>query len=928
MESQISTLLSSTYSGSNDTVIKNAQNTLFQNITHPDFFPSLLNIILNPSNPVNLRISGITFLNNSILSLWDLENSPFTHEIRKYIFQFIPQIIKASLPQVVLPCTHLTVDVIKKTYLTNEWPEIYSEIINGFTNENEDGEILCSLILSNSLFSVFLLINKKTETNDIENLKNANQIFVQFIIQNLIQLVSNTFHQKNGNIQLITYCYQLIKNLFKFDGSLLHQIFNSNSILSSLVQEMVQYSFRIKEITSNDPLFELFIKKVMKFLSICYSNPNLANFIGIEFISNFLPVIQEILKSALPNPIKCSTLRFLSGIFSNETVWKAVGEENTANTLVNIISPLFAISADDFKMAYDDPSGFICENQKICDFDDFNDLKASSSNILFKCAKKHDILLSICISSIANSYQMFVNNQTDNLNLFSIFHMSSNVINLAANKNSNAVLSLFGEIYPLFELDNNNINNQFATAASFLLLSSCTNLKYSKELIHICFVHVDNPFKLTRYYAIECISSILRQITADPSLSSIKDEIFNQYGEKLAQTFQILLSISREASIADLIGSFTHFFSIFGEKLLPLSQTLVTNFLEIINDITSTNNDDFPTLIMVIQSFSSFLAILSKSEQISAQLLPTIYHSLVQLFKNIPDSAIDSYLSLFKEIILKSPLFIQSYWEITSIFTPEYSKEFNQLIELIEFKEIEMPNDQPAIEFMVNFINNSLRQINDFDEFQNYCPAFSGFVLRLKQDVITLNGGDLFVSIVQKIVPLIQFLFNQENEGNNNFNNYDIVKLLNALFIVDASLVLNVCGDAFPVVFTYWQQKLTFPLSVPAAINALNLEQINDEQKSILLSSVLNLAFNSLIYKSNLSMMKNLENDGDDDDYDDLDFDDFEEVTENCPWFSDQEAVSLLIQFFNANQQNPSLFVKCDPSQVQFLNEYQKNIES
>ena len=84
-------------------------------------------------------------------------------------------------------------------------------------------------------------------------------------------------------------------------------------------------------------------------------------------------MIQEILKASMPNPIKCNTLRFLKEILANDETWQAVDETNLSKTLSDMILPLFSVSPEDLEMAYNDPTGFISENQKICE--DFNDLK-------------------------------------------------------------------------------------------------------------------------------------------------------------------------------------------------------------------------------------------------------------------------------------------------------------------------------------------------------------------------------------------------------------------------------------------------------------------------------------------------------------------------------------------------------------------------
>lgn len=929
METQISELLTLTYYGPNDEEIKNAENELFEMMAHTDFFLCLYNIILNDSNPIGLRSSAIIYLNNLVRSFWDQENSPIDDQIKKSLFQFIPQLLKISPLKIIKTSSNLAKNIICKTYLTNEWPEIYEEIINGFSDDNQT---LCSLTLSNSLFVVSASINKKYEMSELENLVGANQYLIEFISQNFIEFVSNVFQSQNTNMQLLMHCYKLVNKILNFKDEIIQHIYSINDHLSLLTQEMIHYSNRIQEFPSNDPFFESLLRKIMKFLTTCISKPAISSLISIEFIISFLPIAQETLKSDMSNSTKCNTVELLSKVFVIDAVWEAVGEEEAANALISFISPLFSVSSVDFEMAYEYPADFINENQKICE--DFNDLKASSSNILFKSASKHNVLIPICLSNISNSYRMFENGEEDQFSLFSTFHMCSMVINLAVENNNDDVLSLFSTISPLFQISEDE-NVQFANAAAFFLLASCQNLQYPMELIQIVFDSLDNPFNLIRYFAIECISAILRQISCNSSLSYLKDEIFSEFGEKLEQSLRLLLEISKEVSNEYMIESFTHFLSLFGERLLPFSQELAQNFLEMINDITNGNNgneDDneksekFSNLYNTINSFSSLLKIISKSDEISSQLYPMIYETLIQLYPSIPETIYDAYFSLFGQIVLNSTTFNRSYWSITEIFNQENSEHFNQLIELIQFKDNEMLSDESSMQFMVSFIENALTEIDEYDEFEFYCPSITGFLLRVGQNVLELNGGQFFLSIVQKVLSFIQFLISNENgdeDDDDDFNehiNSSIVRLLNALMIVDCGSFFQSCGDEnLPFVFNYWEQSLVFPFSVPAAANVLQLQFLDDDQKSVLLSYLLNLC-----YKNMLAKIKNGQNEEEDDDDDDDDLVDTEK-TQNCPWFEDKDVIPIITQIFGSCQQNPGLFEKCDQEQLEFLIEFLKS---
>lgn len=914
METQISTLLKLTYSGQDDEEIKNAQNELFEGLAHEEFFQSLFNIIANPSE---VRRSAIIFLNNSIRSFWDQENTPFNEQIRHNIFLFIPQLLKILTNEISKLCSHLSTDVIYRVYLTNEWQDLYNEIMSGLSSQ-KDNQILSSLILSDSLFIASIQINKENEEEDNESLKNANQNLIQFISEHLLQFILNIFQEKSTNLQHLIKCYQIVNHILKFNDRIIQQILSVNDILMSLAQEMIQYSFQVKEVPSDNPHFQPFLKKIIKFLTTCITNPLLTNLINIEYINYFLSMIQEILKASMPNPIKCNTLRFLKEILANDETWQAVDETNLSKTLSDMILPLFSVSPEDLEMAYNDPTGFISENQKICE--DFNDLKASASSILYKSAKKHNVLLSICLSSVGEVYQMFENGQADQLNLFAIFHMCSSIIGLAVEKDNDAVLSLFGNISSLFQITEDE-DKQLATSGAFLLLASCTNLNYSKELVQVVFLNVDNPFNLTRFFALECISSILRQLSKNPKLSEMKEQIFAEYSEKLEQSLQLLLNISREVSNENLIEPFTHLFPLFGEKLLPHAQDLTDNFLNMIQDITSNiKSDDFElklNLIAIIESFSTLLKIIVKSKEAAAQLCPTIYDFLLQLLPSMPSIAVSSYFTLFNQIVFESPTFNSAYWNITNYFDSDNAAEFNHLLELIQFKETDMSNDESAMQIILAFISGVLNEINEYDDFQDYFPSITGFVLRMRKKVIELNDGVVFGSIVQKIVPFIQFLNSEDSSENPERSNSNIVRLLNALIIADDNLncLMEICGDDFPLIIVYWEQRLIYPLSVPAAINVIKSSFLDNEQKSILLSSVLNLACKNLANDSNQANSENSEDD-DSDDFDDVD--DVVNAAEDCPWFTDNEVVSMLSKIF-ADKSNEALFEKCIPDQIEFL---------
>lgn len=913
MEQQIATLLHTTFAGQNDQEISDAFNMLLQNMSNPSFFPSLFNVIFNQSVPIEIRKAGINLLKQSTIMFWYKEDSPITNEIKQLIFQFIPQLLKNSSVDLLSMSSDLATNIINLTFLNNEWPEAYTIFMNGFSDNpgNTENDLICSLILGHSLCTVF---------NRYEN-PNEEIIgqFLQFVATKLIPGIYAIIHNKN-NLHMITLSYQIFNQLISFQEPFLNQLLNpeghiGNNIFAILLQEFVQYSFHINQYSPETPFYRQFIEEMITFLAVCYRNHLLAPFLDIGFIHTFLPIIPQLLNSALPNSIRCRALDFLSSIILNSNIWSTFEEEQIARNLIEFITQLFEVTEDDFQLACTDPASFLNENQKM--IEDFNDLKSSASYILYMVAEKHPIIVPAVLSLADTSFKSFSNGTENSLTLFSHFHMCSNVLNMM--KNNETVLSLFQNISPLFQIcaDENDHHRQFATAAGFWLLASCTNLDYPKEMIDVVFAHLDNPFILTRYLAIECLSSIFRSISHK---SELKQVIFDTYGEKLYQSLQFLLAFSSESKNLNLTESFIHYFSLFGEKLLPMAEDFSQYFINMLNELTE-DRSNFCSLILAINSFSSLLDIIFKSEENSIRLCPMIYKSLVELLPRIPSNAINTYFSLFIQIVNDGPLFTPEYWSITESINFDYIREYCALFEFLQLKDLEMGTGAaPSIEFMVNFIGQTLNLVS-LDDFKLYCPAIVGFVLRTGTNFVQINGGDLFRQTAQKVFTCIEMYCSNPDAWISK----SVLALLNALFVVDANSTMALCNQG---ILDVWKRHLIYPISIPAAVNIIQI--IADiDQKCELLAIVLDLVYLHLIFKSisKVKLCGECEDEYDDDFEifdDDSDYDDdFEEPTKACRWYTENHILQFIKPLYQAYEPGNPLFARCDPQKFEALMSYQ-----
>ncbi|OHT07661.1 hypothetical protein TRFO_24070 [Tritrichomonas foetus] len=874
MEDQIIQLLRVTFSGTNQE-IRNAEALLSQNIANPTFFQSLANIISNCQVDDSIRKAAILYLNTIINSFWNKETLPLS--IKQNIILFVSQLLLNFPPALFSIYSHLAQSLIKLAFFNNEWPDLLNLISTGF--QGEENLVLRSLILSNSL-------SKLLSKNDVDH-----NFSLQFA-SNIIPVIGNILETRQ-NLQLFSIGYNCVSHL-----SNIQEIFSNETLLISL-KKMIHFSSCLNDVTNNQ-FFETFAKKVMKFLS------KFVILIDGEFINMILPLIGQIMNSALSNGLKCHSLRLLYNIYKNDNFINANGQE-AFNTLISFVFPLFSLSEDEVEMAQNDPLGFISETQKICD--DFNDPKASASFILYDLAKKYNMLIPLCLFYLNNSFQMYLNKQTNWMNLFSMFHMCSSIINLAASKNNQEIVALFHNLSPLFQIS----EDPFATASVLMLLSHANKLKLSAELIGAVFTNIDNPFQLTQYYAIECISSVLRQISKNPSL---KEEIFTQYGQNLEKSLQVLINASSNGNNVNLTESFMHYFSVFGQRLLPFSHNLASHFIGVINNICD-DSEAFSTLFMSIESLSSLMKIVYKSDEVAINVCPFVYHSLLQILPKIPKTVIDSYFSLLNQIVIESP-FNPEYWEVVTLFNNEMADYFCQIFEFLIFADQSFNQNNTAIHFLLGVINNAITQTIEIDDFLMFCPAITGFVLKMPEFV---NSNNEFLnSLIQKIIPILQ-CYSQLNQNEDIDDDDDgmiisenILKLLNALLIVASTNVANICGDSFSYVLLFWQQHPQFPMFIPASLKMFT--NFNDGQKSDLISIIVNLCFTNIIAKSEIG-------DFDSDDMDFDDDDDLKDESEICTWFSKESIISSVQQLINENQNN-NLFVKCNKMHIEAIMQYGK----
>ena len=886
MERQISELLQLTFTGGNSEIIKNAENKLLQGVHEPSFFQSLFNLIINPQTLFEIKKSALVFLNTVILKMWN----QIDDNIKNMIIQFIINFLVDSPPQLFKYLSYLTRNLVLSSFDSINWLNSLNTLSSDFQDEKN---IIRFLVIANAICISF-------------ERKNADQNTLLQFVPPLMSLLINLIGSCQ-NIATKSLCFKCLAHIFNFK-----EIINNDFIAS--IQNLINSTVNIKDYINNLES-EPYIINVIKFLIKCNS------YIDVNTIKELILIIQQILASPLSIKLKCKSLLLLYQFYRNANFWSFIKdrESDYINLLITMIFPIFSISEEDVQNMQDDPYYFISENQKICD--DFNDLKASSSLILYNVAKNHPVLISFCLSSINDIYIRYTNNQASWMDLFSLFHMVSSVVNLATKKNSNEVIQVFNNILPLFSLPSSPGYNCFATASAFMLLSNVQNIKYTKELIGAVFLHIDNPFTLIRLYTIECISSVLRQISKD---NEIKQEIFSSFGEKIRESLQILIEMSSLGVNSSITESFLHYFSVFGETLLPISHDLSQHFLNMINSICDSHNDSesFSALYMAIESLSTLMKIVFKSEEISNKECPFVYHSLLQLIPKIPMTLTDAYFSLLNQLILQSS-FNSSYWEDTiaiyklykeSNFDGNIDGNFSILFESLMFKDINMTNNS-TIQFIQEYINNMLHSNNQayqhsIDGFVSICPSLTGFILRVC--TIGNQNSDIIQAILHKVIEAIQYYCNNPNE----YPPHSLVNLLNAFLIVVPESFSYIESSIFQTILFFWSSYPQYPMTILATLKIF--QQLNNEQKSSILQIILDLLYEKL----ELNMLKASEEDEDSDFDDDSDI---ESDNEKCLWFSDEFVISSAIELFIENQNSPFLG-NCDENKLSLVisHRYQK----
>ena len=705
MQAQISSLLTQTFSGTNDvSAIEEELNSI---LLEPEFFPSLKLIILTNSNP-SLQKSGISYLGSITTKLWP----DLPQEIKAVYLELI---IELSLQ---LPLTlqsnikHLIKNIIIRVFLSGEWenlPDVFMQLA-------ESGEIN----IQRTTLTLACSLSKSA--------KDVNPEFLTKVLEYIIFILENA-----SDFYLLKLCFESLNRM----------------IISSFSEPIFDILPHLFEILASKNIFETADEKLINsalkfFISLSKINKSIS-------LVELYPLIINLLGKQLSQQQMCLFLQCLTPIVSSEEGF-TLFNENYPQFIQSIAIPIFTLTPDNVQLVETNPPQFIQEVHKLGDYDT---TQLSVHSFIKTISQKLPATMEIPFSIISET----LSQATDSSQIFGLLHLMTSFSSILMETNPEEMSAfIFNIAETFFECD-----DEIARCAAFMLISYTPQFIAPLEMISAMVTHIEDPSRLVQYYCAVAISNSLKSNREDASREDLSAAL--QYPPE--EIFHFFILLSSEFSHPDLITSIFQLIEFQGASISSYAGQIATDMLTLISqsDDPSVNLLIFNSLqetLEILAKTNEAKTVLPQIFETSLQIAASIAENEQERISNgeMPsDSSYDTISSLFEVlsiIPLKPTLFIDELWSYSEQILQFFGIENDEIKEKTAFllgAMIFKDNSFTQREFSQDLIKTILEMINS-ENFLLFSSLLSAICFRVPE-------------FIEEIIPQLLELIDEIDESSH-----------------------------------------------------------------------------------------------------------------------------------------------------------------
>ncbi|OHT11287.1 hypothetical protein TRFO_19403 [Tritrichomonas foetus] len=854
MDQQIIHLLEQTRSN-NSELIAQAEKSLTELSTNPEFLPTLITIPSNVQISDVIRLSALIHIRIVVDHFWETS-----------VDESIKQLIKSSLPEIILnwPLNliqnvhHYAHSVIRAAFPKGEWPELPNIIFSLLSHPTEN-TVRAGLILASSLCGSVKIVN--------QNDHQLRSLVVEFGVS-LLNVLMSLFSQCQV-FEFLSLGFHCASRILLSNAGFPFENLTNNFL------PLVEKSCIISQVVENEDYVNLAIhslKFAIQFVT------KYAKVLPVNIIGQYVQLINTLIPTNVPPKIKVLLLSLLNELFKCPNTWPLFAD-NLPNFLAQLMMPLFALSQDNIISLNSDPAEFIADVHKSDNH--FEDIRSSASTVIYSLHEHIEIVNAARIVAV-EAFISYSNLPQKDLNsqivLFAAFQMFSSVSRFMKDIDPLLFTKFFTTIFPLFDSP-----EELGRAAGFMLLSESTNVTAPPELIMKCIEHIVDPFPLARYYAVISAAGLLEN-TKEVSL------IQKHFAKSPAipAMFTSLFELSQRFQFSDIANAISGLIKIFNVHLLPIAANVGHGLLQFL----ANSIDSIETAQGIICDSLEFLVdLISQNEEARIHLAPQLCTEAFTVLTNIEQTEIFDLLASTTIRLFEMSPFSPTMWNAANMLIDRIRKDPDvsitdlvAIISLFVYKDTEfaMRENMPII---VTFCMEQMNErTKEFDSWVEFAKLASHILLRLT------NSNPSVINLIKPLTEMASIMIESDQLYYSSITG--LVMLINSLMMTDLQTVINVLGSKFDQFIEFWTDNAIFPETTQTFMVCMNFLSTNSDLFINTLLKVSASIFDDVMLRT-----------------EDDEFDEAAECETSCIWFDFKDTLLKFHSLLHGlSQSNPTLY--------------------
>lgn len=823
MQEEICNLLQLTFLQTTDNEqIQAATNRLTELSQSPEFYTSLIQIILNQSLPVTVKSASIIRLSQEIYNKW----GELPAELHSAIISTLPNILSTITDNTVKTISHYSRLVVKFAYSSGEYSHVVNDIQTLVSNQ---ATVLAGMILLKSFSSV---VSDKLLPEEVQ--LAAAEILIPILL-NFLQTTDNFIYA--GYI-LICFSHILTNpNVTQFDENfqILVQVLDKALLIKNAVDQ---------------PDYHFFAKSATKFL-IIFIDRFLVK-LDQTIIEPIINIACEILSASACIPyVRANLLRIIYQLIRDENlgIYEYFIHPNAQDFFNQCMHPQFLISEEDLQTALEDPKTFVDEIHKSSS--DFNDSRETAGLIIKHLAEHNPDSTEPIFNTLMIGIKMFADSNEDasaQAGLFSYAHFFSFAADSFARYSKPLLANFVAQVSPLFEHE-----SVIVRSAAFLTISDI-HCHLTAEIAQACIERSGDSESLVRYYCQRAAANLLEKIPEE----TMADQIRQNLSVDVTDIMSTILQTSNEYSDADFTHVLNQIVVFFGEMLLPSAAEIAAQLCALISQSGQQPISDEEALDNVIklnQSLATLVELVANQGRGVESFAHDVLVLCIQALQEMTNpEAVDPFLETVCQILECCNTINPEFWKMIEPLAKHFGNpEFNMpvgaicdILNLMISKDPEFYNREEVCEPVVNFLMELMKNKLDLPESQGY-SSWNELAKVAEAILIKVPTESPYIA---EFLPAVSLMIQRYiQEVDTLYFDYDgAILAMNGVLYNNVAAAQAALGDDFPNFLENWVENIIFPDSYVCLIK--NFGALAPDLQMIAMKNLIGQTFDDILSKS------------------------------------------------------------------------------